>query len=254
MIASSRKIKILRFLLSFLKKILFLGARIIFRINKNDPFEVFISEAFYAPWKEDIEFQKYYRKYANLTMLDQVRLYTFWEAIENIESIDGDVIEVGSWKGGVSFLMAEKIRSMKQNKTVFAYDTFHGVVKSGIHDPYYKDNEHDEASLDEFNANIEKFKTINIEVFSGIYPDSFTNNISDNIKYSLAHIDVDTFQSAYDSFKYIWHRLSKNGIVIFDDYGFHQTNGIRICISQIRKEFNCSFFYLQCGQAVIIKK
>ncbi len=254
MIASSRKIKILRYLLSFIKKILFLGARLIFKINKNDPFDVFISEAFYAPWKKDTEFQKNYCKFANLTMLDQVRLYTFWEAIENIESIDGDVIEVGSWKGGVSFLMAEKISSKNINKTVFAYDTFHGVVKSGIHDNYYKNNEHDEATLDEFNINIDKFKTSNLEVFSGIYPDSFIDNIDEKTKYCLAHIDVDTFQSAYDSFKYIWKKLSKNGIVIFDDYGFHQTNGVRVCVSKIRNEYNCSFFYLQSGQAIIVKR
>ena len=254
MIASTSKISILRFFLNVLKGFLYLIVSILFKFNKKDPFEILISEAFYAPWKLDVEFQTFYKKIKNLTMLDHVRLYTIWDSIENIKKIDGDLIEVGSWKGGVTMMMGKKLLLEKSQKKVFSYDTFHGVVKSTELDPYYRNNEHNEADINEYKKNLKNLKLENIKISSGIYPDDFLNNIDLNTKYCLAHIDVDTYQSAYDSFKFIWDKMSLNGIFIFDDYGFHQTSGIRLCVNDIRKNYNVSFLYLTCGQAVLIKK
>ena len=254
MIASTSKISILRFFLNVLKGFLYLIASIIFKFDKKDPFEILISEAFYAPWKVDIDFQTFYKKIKKLTMLDHVRLYTIWDNIKNVKNIDGDLIEVGSWRGGVSMLMGQKLLFEKSQKKVFSYDTFHGVVKSSKLDPFYKNNEHNEADLDEYKENLEKLKLDNIRIYSGIYPDDFLSNINPHTRYSLAHIDVDTYQSAYDSFKFIWDKMSVNGIFIFDDYGFHQTSGIRLCVDDIRKNYDVSFLYLTCGQAVLIKK
>ena len=254
MIASANKIFILRCFLNILKKSLYFVASLVFNLSKKDPYEIFISEAFYAPWKVNINFLNFYENIKNLTMLDYVRLYTIWDNIDNIKDVEGDLIEVGSWKGGVSMMMGKKLLLDKSKKKVFSYDTFHGVVKSSKLDPFYNDNEHNEADLNKFQEYLNKFKLKNVKIVSGIYPDNFLKDIDSKTKYCLAHIDVDTYKSAYDSFKFIWARMPTNGIFIFDDYGFHQTNGIRLCVDNIRKNYNVTFLFLTCGQAVLIKK
>ena len=84
MLASRRKIKILRSLVSLLKLILTFFVKIIFKIRSNK-YSVYISEAFYSPWTDDMDFNVIFLRIKEFTMLDKVRLYNIWSLIENIK-------------------------------------------------------------------------------------------------------------------------------------------------------------------------
>ena len=68
-----------------------------------------ITESFYSPWKSDKKFQKTLKQIKKNTKLDHYRLYSLWELIEEISNLNGDIIEIGTWRGGSGCLIAKKI-------------------------------------------------------------------------------------------------------------------------------------------------
>lgn len=256
MIASKFKIKILRFLLDILKRTLNFFIFIVFKIKSRE-YGVYISEAFLLPWKEDIEFQKIFKRIKSLTMLDQSRLYTLWSLIETSKNIKGNIYEIGTWKGGTSLMLANKLIHENIDKNVYGFDTFEGVVKVSEIDINYKNNMHNESNYEHLLGQIDGMKLKNIKVFKGIFPDDFkikSFNKLFNEGISLIHIDIDIYHSVKDTFEFIWDKLSVGGCVVFDDYGFHQPVGVRKFVDEIRLNLNCTFLYLTTGQALIIKK
>jgi O-methyltransferase len=86
----------------------------------------------------------------------------------------------------------------------------------------------------------------------GIFPEETGDHIkSKTIKF--CHIDVDTYQSAKDTFKYIWPKMANNGIIIFDDYGTQGLEGITRVCNEIKEYQDCLSFHMFNGQFMVIK-
>ena len=89
------------------------------------------------------------------------------------------------------------------------------MLQTKIH--FFKDGEYNDTSSDDI-FEISKIVNRKIHVVEGIFPESFHNiNIKKNI--SMAHIDVDTYISAKNSFEFISEKLLPGGLIILDDYG-----------------------------------
>ena len=126
------------------------------------------------------------------TLVDIYRCYEIFTLIKQIEYIDGDVVEVGTYRGGTSGIISSVLNGFKLSKDFYAIDTFEGVVKVNHNDPSYKGGEH-KASINEFK---ELFKKLNINlptILTGIYPDDFPDfNIekaADQLEWVLKHHD-----------------------------------------------------------------
>ena len=70
----------------------------------------------------------------------------------------------------------------------------------------------------------------------------------------MAHIDVDTYLSAKESFEYISNRLLNGGVVVLDDYGGWFTDGVTQYGNELKN--NTDYFVIpnHIGQLVIFKK
>lgn len=72
--------------------------------------------------------------------------------------------------------------------------------------------------------------------------------------FSFVFIDVDLYEPTLASFEFFYPRITKGGIVVFDDYGCIQFVGakraIDECVSKYTKEI---FLPLPLGQAFLIK-
>ena len=51
------------------------------------------------------------------------------QCLKETEHLEGNIIELGSWKAGNAILMAKFLKQIKSRKKIFACDTFEGIPK-----------------------------------------------------------------------------------------------------------------------------
>lgn len=187
-----------------------------------------------APWESDA--------------IEKIRLYTMtslerqWAMISALKyvhakGVAGDIVECGVWKGGnliLSGLVGEKLG---EQRTIWGYDTFEGmaeptendkgnqdgVAAKDIYDAQNRDgyNEWCYSPLDEVSSNIKRsgLSTSNYRLIKGKCEETLMEpqNIPDKI--AILRLDTDWYDSTKKELEVLYPRLSKNGLLIIDDYG-----------------------------------
>lgn len=235
--------------------------KFILRIKKTNFKHSFnITFATYSPWQEDIEFFQVYEQIKKRTTIDVYRCYELWSLINQVTHLEGDLIEIGTYKGGSAALIIKKI-STKVNKDtniqkeiVFICDTFFGVVKSSKkYDNHYTNFEHNDTSFEDVDNFLDQLNLKNYKILKGIFPDE-TGHYVKNKKIKFCHIDVDTYQSAKDITEFLWDKLVSKGVIVFDDYGFIGSEGVTRFVNEFTKvKKNLIFIHNLNGHGIIIK-
>ncbi len=195
-------------------------------------YQIIIPANTYAPWLKDEDFNRTFDSVQGNTLVNRYQAWELWQAPAATRSIPGDILEVGVWRGSSSILMGTRLKKENIGKTIYACDTFEGVVKTGTEDNYYKGGEHSDTSLDFVRSLVNtKAGLSNVELLKGIFPDDTGHLLADK-SFSLCHIDVDAYPSGKDVLDWVWPRLSIGGMVIFNDYGFPLTRGITRLVNE----------------------
>lgn len=152
--------------------------------------------------------------------------------------------------GGSALILGKSMSDT--GKTLFVADTFEGVVNSGPNDNFYRDGEHADATAEDviefLNLNLET----DVKVLVGEFPLVTGHLVLGDL--SLVHIDVDVYESGRQIFEWCAPRLSPNGVIIFDDYGFFSTNGINTLVNEILETGEFLVFYNLNGHAILTKR
>ena len=85
-----------------------------------------------------------------------------------------------------------------------------------------------------------------------MFPDG-TGRLIEDRSIRLCHIDVDVYESAKDAVEWIWPRMVKGGILVYDDFGFIDTPGITKFVEQQRSRRDSLTIYNLNGHAITIK-
>lgn len=210
--------------------------------------------ATYSPWNIDEEFRKAYQEVKDYTLVDVYRCFELWTLVSQVSKLpEGNIIEVGTWRGGTGALLAKSAKLSGMNEKVFFCDTFTGVVKASPDDSVYEGGEHDDTSRELVEDLVQnKLELDNVEILEGIFPDDTGSQIKD-LKFRLCHIDVDVYKSSKDSVDWIWDRLVPNGIVVYDDYGYHECDGITKHVEEQMRLKDRVVLYNLNGHAIIMK-
>jgi len=133
----------------------------------------------------------------------------------------GDILEVGVYKGGSLYRIAEHIdryhRQDFRSRSLIGIDTFEG------HPSINRDKDPAHHFMGRFNdtsykkviSYFKKFPFVRLIkgecglVFSQFPPDQ---------RFCMVHIDVDIYDSCVRCIEYIYPRLSPGGIMVFDEY------------------------------------
>lgn len=202
-----------------------------------------------APWLNDVEFMNIYSKIRDYTLVDMYRCYELWEIAKQSIKIDGDILEVGVWRGGSGALLAEATKEC--NKRVFLADTFTGVVKAGVNDTLYKGGEHSDTSISLVSELISKLSLSNIKILEGIFPDQTKSLVDEKI--SMLHCDVDTYSSTKDIVEWCLPHMPIGATLVFDDYGFFGCEGVTVFCNQLKLRNDLLFMHNLNGHAVFVK-
>jgi O-methyltransferase len=211
--------------------------------------------ATYAPWNSDDLFLSTYEVIKSHTLVDLYRCWELWTLVEQSVKLEGNIIEIGVWRGGTGALMAKKAELCGINGLVYLCDTFRGVVKAGSKDTVYRDGEHADTSRRDVEALIhDQLKLSNVRILEGIFPDETARLIEDREAcFSLCHVDVDVYQSAKDVMGWIWDRMMVGGIVVYDDYGFDGCQGITRFVNEQSAAKDRLVSHNLNGHAVVVK-
>ena len=154
---------------------------------------------------------------------DPARLFLFCHIFDQIvkERLDGDLAEVGVYKGDTAAILAEFSRIL--SKTVFLCDTFEGFDTQdfrGIDDGRVASAFRD-TSLEAVQKRI---GDENVKYVPGYFPAS-TVQLPDENRYCLVHIDCDLYQPIIESLNYFYPRVVPGGFIVVHDYNSLAWNG-----------------------------
>ena len=220
---------------------------------EDAPHRLITTNAVYAPWVNDEDFRLTLSKIKGKSLVDFHCLYELWSLAGQLTKIPGDVIEVGTWKGGSACLIARRFAQEKIDVTNYLCDTFAGVVKAGEKDTFYKNGEHADSSVEEVEALAETLEVRDsIKILKGVFPDETGTELEDK-KFRLCHIDVDTYQGSKQVTEWVWDRLSTGGVIVYDDCGSQNCPGVsRFINEQINNTDRFTIYNLN-GHAITIK-
>ena len=226
------------------------------RIHKSNvppstkPHRTVTPYATYSPWIGDLDFQAVFNQIKNHTLVDIYRCYELWTLAKQTSDVEGDILEVGVWRGGTGAILAQATKNIS-GKKVFLADTFSGVVKAGTNDTRYQGGEHADTSVAIVEELLAGLSLSNTQILQGIFPEESHGRIPGKI--AMLHCDVDVYQSSKDIVEWCLPRLSPGSILVFDDFGFAGCEGVTTYCEEFRQVKGFRFLHNLNGHAVFIK-
>lgn len=155
-----------------------------------------------------------------------------YESTVKSNEIEGDLVEVGVYTGGSAKIINEY---KSKYKKLYLFDTFKGLMDCDPEKDSLKNEEINPPKKIDFITEI--FKNDNVSVIEGYFPESAPEEFEFK-KFSLIHLDVDTYKSAINSLNYFYEKISKGGYIIVHDYRnkFNHTKGVEIAVDEFLEE------------------
>lgn len=140
----------------------------------------------------------------------------------------GDLAELGVYRGGITKFMS----ALFPDKTVYAFDTFEGMPEEMITD---KDivEVYPPGKFDDVEDVLKYLDEPNIEIRKGLFPNT-TQGLEDK-KFSFVHLDADLYESTMTGLEFFWPRMTKKGVIIFDDFECPNTPGVKLAFDDYFK-------------------
>jgi hypothetical protein len=156
-----------------------------------------------------------------------------------VKDIPGDIVECGVFKGTglYTFLKLKNVFNPTTSKKVIGFDFFNTeeLISSitDINDKetmsiLFKDRNftHTESFKETLHNNIlsDGFDKSEFELVEGDISITTKQFSADNpgFKISLLYIDLDLEVPTYNTLVNLWDNVTKGGIVVFDEYGYHK--------------------------------
>lgn len=207
----------------------------------------------FSPWieKGNNDFSQLMKKVSNNTLVSVERCYVLYILGSQCLFLNGVFFECGVYKGGTALLLAGILdqADFRNKKKLFLFDTFEGMPETDSEKDLHKQGDFSDTSLEAVKSYV-GHPEITFFV-KGLIPDSFTG--MEDLVISFAHIDVDIYSSVIECCRFIYPRMEKGGIMIFDDYGFPSCPGAREAVDLYFKDKPEFPLVLSTGQALVFK-
>lgn len=181
------------------------------------------------------------------------RVYLACWFAERASSLEGDLIECGVNRGGISRAIVSYLGTKLQDKCFYLLDTFQGIPvtilsdREMLHNKYFKEN-YTECYQDVLNT----FKEFpQVSVVKGLVPDTFDK--VDSERFCFVHIDMNNAISEMAAAEYLWPRLAVGGFMLLDDYAWEINVDQRQAFDRFAKQRDMTVLALPTGQGLLMK-
>lgn len=149
-----------------------------------------------------------------LSCLCPLRIEILQSALQLTNDLVGEVWECGTYRAGTTLLMKAHLVQMDSPRLMRTFDTFTGMPVAGPLDSNPIGSFAD-TSLAAVKALLDPVGDT-IIIHAGQMPATFAG-LEDSI-ISVAHIDVDQYESVMECLTFIYPRMQVGGWVVIDDY------------------------------------
>tara|TARA_Y100000401_G_scaffold65060_1_gene51832 strand:+ start:5984 stop:6883 length:900 start_codon:yes stop_codon:yes gene_type:complete len=181
-----------------------------------------------------------------VSMCQREKFDTIYRHYNDINKLDGDIVECGIWQGGMSIFLAK----LFQEKHIWMCDSFAGFQPLDIAtfnkpgDPEYHTEYYQQEHLDRHNIpyniaapydsvvrNLARFglqPDNRIKLLKGWVKDTLHPDNCPIKKISLLRIDVDSYSATREVLEHLFDKVVDGGFIIFDDCCLTEAN-IAMC-------------------------
>lgn len=143
--------------------------------------------------------------------------------------VNGDVVELGCYEGGSAVELQRYLVSKAPERTLWLYDSFEGLPEKTLEDKSPLGSLFHEGALKAAQSRLKRnFVKANLPIpeitrawFYELDPEDLPERIA------LAFLDGDFYESILDSLKLVWPKMSKDGVIIVDDYDNVKLPGVK---------------------------
>jgi len=185
-------------------------------------------------------------KSENEMVLTDNEAYQLFMAVKRTKKVDGDIAEVGVYRGASARLICEA----KGDKALHLFDTFEGLPDLSQIDNrnlYHKG---------QYLATFENVKNYlkeypNIHFYKGLFP--FTAEPVEGKVFSFVNLDVDLYESTLNCLKFFYPRMNKGGVIMSHDYMDINVPGVRKAVDDFFEGKQETIIELCGSQCLIVK-
>jgi len=196
------------------------------------------------------------------TLITPDRLWSLWSWVnDTVNSLQGDMAELGSYKGGSAKLLAKAIG---HSRVLHVFDTFEGIPEE-LTDPQ-KDRimeDHPHLNINwaggfykggEWATPYAEVKSFlsdcpSVVLHKGLVPDVLKE--VEDTTFCFIHLDMDIYQPTLDALEFLWPRLVSKGVIMLDDYEHLQ--GITDAITEFAREKELEIIHTSFMQCAVRK-
>ena len=182
--------------------------------------------------------QSVYDSYNNFIFSKDSRVFNKMikrsELYLNVKDIVGDILEFGVFKGASIALWSKLINMYEPNgiTKVIGFDFFNpeqvvgeldGINKAMMADIVNRVEKND-LSLGGVQEKLSVFDSSRYKLIQGNAVSTSSTFVNDNpgLKIKLLYMDLDVGEPTYEILLKLWNNVSINGIIVFDEYAYHQ--------------------------------
>lgn len=179
------------------------------------------------------DFVRCYMPYHALTLVTWDACHTLYNAILHVirNRVDGDIVECGVFKGGVSAFMAKVLVDQSStHRKLYLCDTYEGMTVPDENDLSGADSSKSSTAINLYFPGLAKidersvkrvvlntgYPAENVVIVKGPVEETLPQQAPDKI--SILRLDTDWYKSTLHELDTLMSRVSRYGIVIIDDY------------------------------------
>lgn len=159
-----------------------------------------------------------------VTLLSSGKFSFLYGCLQAVRDLDGDIAELGVYKGGISAAMA----LIAPEKVLHLFDTFEGMREPTFAEPHGKGDFADtseEGVRDLFDPERPP------HFHRGWFPETVTDELRQR-RFCFVHVDGDFYETTRDAIDFFWPRLVSRGIMVFDDWEWVSCPGVKRALQE----------------------
>jgi len=175
-----------------------------------------------------------------------------WVA-KQVVDLEGDFIECGVNRGGLSRAIYDYAELAVRQKTFYLLDTFCGLSPKYINEQELKNGIRPGGYSECYEDVLATFKPFqNVKIIRGTVPDTLPEVPASKIAY--LSIDMNCVEPEISALRYFWGKIVRGGMVLLDDYGFEGHSCQKTAFDEFASAHDFEILSLPTGQGLIVKK